>query len=207
MTLRMARSFSQTLSVTTVYSTAFLSNVKEYHSIEISDQVYDVYVGLREIVTANHGPFRLEYQHVDALVGGMMDFVRDHAISMIKQDAAIFCDEDDPFRTARELHFMASTRRPDVEAFRIMHEFMLMDMYEIFVDEFFKGLKNHDRGFVEFVRLLHGLLYPRHSPSRHRIPKSADDARSPEYVTLRRGTLLPSTKDRACAAAGDRCDP
>jgi hypothetical protein len=203
----MATSFSQTLSVTTVYSTTFLSNVKEYHSIEISDQVYDVYLRLRELVASNHGPFRLEYQHVETLVDGMMDFVRDHGISMIEQDAAIFCDEDDPFRTARELHFMASTRRPDVESFRTMHEYMLMDMYEIFVDELFKGLKNHDRGFAEFVRLLHGILYPRHSPSRHRMPKSAEDARSPEYVTLRRGTLLPSTKDRACAAADDRPDP
>src|SRR3569833_1478229 len=144
----MARSFSQTLSVTTVCSTAFLSIVKEYNSIEISEQVYDVYVALRELVASNHGPFRLEYKHVDALVAGMMDFVRDHAISMIKQDAAIFCDEDDPFRTARELHFMASTRRPDVVSFRTMHEYMLMDMYEIFVDEIFKGLKLHDRGFA-----------------------------------------------------------
>jgi hypothetical protein len=203
----MAGSFSQTLSVTTIYLTAFLSNVKEYHSIEISDQMDDMYVGMREIVAANHGPFRLEYQHVDALVGGMMDFVRDHAVSMIKQDAAIFCDEDDPFRTARELHFMASIRRPDVESFRIMHEYMLMDMYEIFVDELFKGLKNHDRGFAEFVRLLRAVLYPRHSPNRYRMPKSANDARSPKYVTLRRGTLLPSTKNRACAAADDRSDP
>ena len=140
------------MSVTTVYSTAFLSNVKEYHSIEISDQVYDVYVQMREIVAANHGPFRLEYKHVDALVGGMMDFVRDHAVSMIKarrREGLLY--QDDPFRTARGLHFMGSIRRPDVGSFRTMHEYMLMDMYEIFVDELFKGLKNHDRGFENYV--------------------------------------------------------
>ncbi|GAQ85107.1 DNA helicase II / ATP-dependent DNA helicase PcrA [Klebsormidium nitens] len=99
------------------------------------------------------------------------------------------------FPYGSDLNVMASTRRPDVESFRTMHEYMLMDMYEIFVDEFFKGLKNHDRGFAEFVRLLHGLLYPRHSPSRHRIPKSADDARSPEYVTLRRGFIRLTFQD------------
>lgn len=202
----MATLYSQTLTgTTTVYSTAFLSNVKEYHSIECSEQFYDVYEALKAIVTSHYSPFRLEYWHIDSVIGGMMDFVRDHAISMIKQDASIFCDEDDPYRSSRELYFMTTTGRPDAASFRIIHEYMLMDMYEILAGDLFKGLRNHDRGFETFVRLLHGVLYPSKTPSRHRIPKSAGDARSPEYVTLR-GTLPLPAVDMARAAVVDRCD-
>jgi hypothetical protein len=79
---------------------------------------------------------------------------------------------------------MGSARRPDAASFRTMHEYMLMDMYEIFVDSLFKGLKNHDEEFAAFVRLLHGILYPSRKPRRHHIPKSAGAVRSPKYVTL-----------------------
>jgi hypothetical protein len=103
---------------------------------------------------------------------------------MICQDAAIYCNEDDPFCTSRELHFMRCKRRLDVAWFRLMHEYMLMDMYEIFVGSLFKGLRNHDRGFEAFVRLLHGVLYYPSPPAGPCISKSVDNARSPKYVTL-----------------------
>jgi hypothetical protein len=80
----MASPYSLTQTgVTTVYSTAFLSNVKEYHSIECSEQFYDVYEELKSIVAAHFLLFRLEYWHIESLVSSMMDFVRDHAISMV----------------------------------------------------------------------------------------------------------------------------
>lgn len=198
--------YSQTLTgPSTAYSTAFLSNVKEYHSIECSEQYFDVYERLKAIVSAHFSPFRLEYHHVCCLASGMMDFAREHAISMIRQDAAIFCDEDDPFRSSQETQCSMYKRRPSAESFRVIHEYMLMDMYETFVDELFKGIRNHDRGFEEFVRLLHGVLYHPRPPSRHRMPKSADDARSPEYVTLR-GTPLPRGEDMACVGVGCHSD-
>jgi hypothetical protein len=202
----MASPYSLTQTgMTTVYSTTFLSNVKEYHSIECSEQFHDVYEELKSIVAAHFSPFRLEYWHVESLVSSMMDFVRDHAISMVRQDASIFCDEDDPYCASRERYFLGSARRPDAASFRIMHEYMLMDMYEIFVDSLFKGLKNHDEEFAAFVRLLHGVLYPSRAPRRHHIPKSAGAERSPEYVTLRGSPLLRAA-GTACAAADGCCD-
>jgi hypothetical protein len=77
----MATTYSQTLTgATTIYPTVFLSNVKEYHSIETSDEIYDVYQQLRAIVDAHFSPFCLEYWQVDSIHSSMMDFVRDHAI-------------------------------------------------------------------------------------------------------------------------------
>jgi hypothetical protein len=134
---------------------AGISDWKELYFIESADDLHETYSRLMDVIDSCYVPIPLTFESMCEVLSTMFDFVRTHAISMLEQDVAIWCDVDDPYRTSVEVHHMGRSKKMDRSSFVIAFELILASLYDIMMSAHFSEVNNHDAAFAEFCSCMY----------------------------------------------------
>lgn len=132
---------SRTLTSATLPSQV-IKNWEEYFFLESAEEIHDIYMMMTDILRDSYVNIPLGYEDVCEIISSAFKFIREHAVCMLRVDACMWCDEDDPYRASCEEKAYRTKGLMSREDFGIAFELPLYHMYSA-LSTFFKQVRNH----------------------------------------------------------------
>jgi hypothetical protein len=148
---------------------AGISDWEELYQIENADELHETYENMRDVIDTSYIPLPLTYESMCQTLSTIFTFLKTHAIAMLKQDAVMRCDPDDPYRTSTEMRSMRRVGKMDYDSFVAAYEPILVGLYEILMSEHFPAVDNHAAASELFYACMHDM----NPKARVRTPQPA----------------------------------